>query len=358
MAAGGLILGLVVVGGLAGSGSAGAAGAGALAAAIRDQMCPTPGAPLGRLTAQQSANAASIVSVIDSLSAENPQAVKIALMTAITESGLHDTPGGLGGAVGLFQQTPADGWGAAAQLLNPSYAAAQFGRHLLAVPHWQSLPPWVAAQDVQRSGAGQPASPLNPAPGVVGGNYKLHWSQALALYTRIAHVLTVTGCGGGPGAGVVSPPGRHGLPVGYRIPPGTPRRVRLVLAFALSKLGDGYVWAAAGPNSFDCSGLTMAAWAQAGVHLLHYTVDQMHEGHQVAASAVKPGDLVLIPGADAPGPGLPGHVGIYLGYGLVESAIDPAQGVAVQSWQVFTGGGLDAVVNPLAAPATTSGFTP
>jgi cell wall-associated NlpC family hydrolase len=59
-----------------------------------------------------------------------------------------------------------------------------------------------------------------------------------------------------------------------------------------------------------------------------------------------PGDLVLVPGSDPPGPGLPGHVGIYLGDGLVESAIDPQMGVAVQSWQAFTSGGLDGVVDP------------
>ena len=58
------------------------------------------------------------------------------------------------------------------------------------------------------------------------------------------------------------------------------------------------------------------------------------------------GDLVLIPGSDAPAPGEAGHVGIYVGNGLVESAIDPAQGVAVQSWQTFVSGGLDAVRDP------------
>ena len=54
-----------------------------------------------------------------------------------------------------------------------------------------------------------------------------------------------------------------------------------------------------------------------------------------ALAALLPGDLVLVPGSDPPGPGIAGHVGIYLGDGLVESAVDPALGVAVQPWDSF-----------------------
>jgi cell wall-associated NlpC family hydrolase len=82
------------------------------------------------------------------------------------------------------------------------------------------------------------------------------------------------------------------------------------------------------------------------VSLLHYTVDQLHEGLPVVPALAVPGDLVLIPGSDPPGPGLPGHVGIYMGDGLVISAVDRQVGVAVQTWQAFTGGGLDAVIDP------------
>lgn len=348
VAAGGSVLGLAVVGGIGGASAAVGQGTEAVLTAIEQRMCTAPTGPVEGLSPQQSANADTIVSVVDSLSAEDSRAAQIALMAAITESELHNDPGGMGGAIGLFQQTPADGWGTGAQILDPAYATGEFGRHLLAVPHWQQLAPWVAAQEVQRSGAGQPGSPLNPDPGVLGGNYKAHWSAALHVYRLVTGSFTATGCGAGPPDGVTGGTGRHGLPNGYTIPAGTPRRVRLVLAYALAQLGKPYVWAADGPNAFDCSGLTMTAWLQAGVHLDHYTVDQMHEGGQVPASAVEAGDLVLVPGSDAPGPGLPGHVGIYLGAGLVESAIDPAQGVAVQSWQYFTSGGLDAVVNPLA----------
>ena len=118
------------------------------------------------------------------------------------------------------------------------------------------------------------------------------------------------------------------------------------MAFALAQLGKKYVWGAAGPDAFDCSGLTLAAWATAGVHLLHYTVDQWHEGQPVVPAQAAPGDLVLVPGSDPPGPGLPGHVGIYLGDGLVISAVDTQVGVAVQTWPAFVSGGLEGVVDP------------
>ena len=84
------------------------------------------------------------------------------------------------------------------------------------------------------------------------------------------------------------------------------------------------MWGAAGPASFDCSGLTMMAWAQAGVALAHYTGDQLHEGTAVDGfGAISPGDLVLIPGSEGTLAN-PGHVGLYIGDGLVLSATDPA----------------------------------
>ncbi len=142
---------------------------------------------------------------------------------------------------------------------------------------------------------------------------------------------TPGGCGQGVAGGVAGPASAHGLPAGYTIPAGTPPAHTQAVMFALGQLGKPYVWAAAGPNAFDCSGLTMAAWATARVRLEHYTVDQEQEGQRVNPLEVTAGDLVLIPGSDPPGPGLPGHVGLYVGDGLVVSAVDPQLGVVVQS---------------------------
>ncbi|MFB9407629.1 MULTISPECIES: C40 family peptidase [Dactylosporangium] len=75
--------------------------------------------------------------------------------------------------------------------------------------------------------------------------------------------------------------------------------------YAKSKLGKPYVYGAAGPNSFDCSGLTMAAWAAAGVSLPHNAASQWSKVAHIPRSALAPGDLVFYNGL--------GHVGIYVG---------------------------------------------
>ena len=94
-------------------------------------------------------------------------------------------------------------------------------------------------------------------------------------------------------------------------PPASKGGVDAVIAFARAQLGDPYVWAAAGPDSWDCSGLTMKAWAQAGVKLSHYTGSQYRETARVPVDQLKPGDLVFF------GPSVAGihHVGLYIGNG-------------------------------------------
>jgi hypothetical protein len=94
-----------------------------------------------------------------------------------------------------------------------------------------------------------------------------------------------------------------------------------VLTFAIAQLGKPYVWGAEGPESYDCSGLVVAAFAQVGLALPRVTYDQVSVGTPIyIASQAEPGDLLFFTGSD-PGPlGAPGHVAIYLGAGVMEHA--------------------------------------
>ncbi len=99
-------------------------------------------------------------------------------------------------------------------------------------------------------------------------------------------------------------------------------RAKIAIEYALAQVGDAYVWGAAGPNAFDCSGLTMMAYAQAGVSLPHSSRAQYGSGARVAKGDLQPGDLVFYYSPIS-------HVGIYLGNGLIVHAANPGAGVKV-----------------------------
>ncbi len=99
-------------------------------------------------------------------------------------------------------------------------------------------------------------------------------------------------------------------------------RAGAAVQYALAQVGDAYVYGAAGPSAFDCSGLTMMAWAAAGVALPHSSSAQMSSGASVSPSALQPGDLVFYYSPVS-------HVGIYIGNGQVAHAANPSTGVRV-----------------------------
>ena len=84
-----------------------------------------------------------------------------------------------------------------------------------------------------------------------------------------------------------------------------------ILAYAEAQLGKPYVFGAAGPDAFDCSGLAMMAYRAAGIAIPRTSQAQWDWGRQIPASQVQPGDLVFFAGADGT-PAAPGHVGIVL----------------------------------------------
>jgi peptidoglycan DL-endopeptidase CwlO len=94
------------------------------------------------------------------------------------------------------------------------------------------------------------------------------------------------------------------------------------IQYALDQVGKPYVFGAAGPDSYDCSGLTMASWARGGVSLPHSAADQYNYGHHVSRSELQPGDLVFFYQPI-------GHVTIYIGSGMMVSAPTEGQNVSV-----------------------------
>ena len=108
-------------------------------------------------------------------------------------------------------------------------------------------------------------------------------------------------------------------------PPPTSGSVSAVLAYAYAQLGKPYCYAGVGPECYDCSGLTMQAWAQAGVMMSHGSFDQLASFPSVSMDQLQPGDLVF----------WDGHVGIYVGDGSVLHA--PHSGTVVQITQIWPG---------------------
>jgi cell wall-associated NlpC family hydrolase len=105
--------------------------------------------------------------------------------------------------------------------------------------------------------------------------------------------------------------------------------------WALTQLGKPYQWGGAGPDSYDCSGLTMEAWAQAGVQLLHYTGYQWEEGPHVPLSQLQRGDLLFY-ATNNSDPATIHHVGIYIGNGLMVDA--PYTGADVRIDSIYQPG--------------------
>ena len=108
----------------------------------------------------------------------------------------------------------------------------------------------------------------------------------------------------------------------------TSTELTTVLQAAESRKGLPYVWGAAGPNSFDCSGLVQWSFARAGVTMPRVAADQARTGPAVPVSQLQPGDLLFYH-TDPTAPGYISHVAIYLGNGLMIQAPEPGQDVEI-----------------------------
>ncbi|MCX4780527.1 C40 family peptidase [Streptomyces sp. NBC_01264] len=105
-------------------------------------------------------------------------------------------------------------------------------------------------------------------------------------------------------------------------PPSDGSRAARAVAFAYGAIGKPYVWGATGPGSYDCSGLTQAAWRAAGVSLPRTTYTQINAGRRISRDALAPGDLVFFYSGVT-------HVGMYIGNGQMIHAPRPGSTVRV-----------------------------
>jgi len=148
---------------------------------------------------------------------------------------------------------------------------------------------------------------------------KAQYDAQLAAAAQQQAAQTPDASGGGGGGGGYTYGGDTATP------PPTSGGVAAVLAYAYAQIGKPYCYAGVGPSCYDCSGLTMMAWAQAGVSMSHGSYDQLASFPAVSMDQLQPGDLVY----------WDSHVGIYVGNGSVLHA--PHTGTTVQITPIWPG---------------------
>jgi len=277
------------------------------------------------LDAEQLANAATIVTVTSGRSLPR-YAATIALATAYQESTLHNIQVAVDhDSLGLFQQRVI--YYTAAVAADPVKATDAFLDRLVTQPNWQTRPLTDVAADIQQPLAayrgryaqwqplaaqlttqlwtGTSTGPASTGPASTG---PASTGPASTGPASTGPASTAAPCAGSVGSnpGATPTPGPNGLTL-----TGSPAG-NAAATYAIAQLGKPYVWGAQGPDAFDCSGLTMTAWASAGVTIPRVTYTQATAGTPVSIQAPRTGDLVLIPGSDGTATN-PGHVGMVAG---------------------------------------------
>jgi cell wall-associated NlpC family hydrolase len=126
----------------------------------------------------------------------------------------------------------------------------------------------------------------------------------------------------------------HPAPAADPTPPAASSGARAAIAFARAQIGEPYVWGAAGPGSWDCSGLTMGAWQRGGTSLPHYSVAQYDASTPISAGDLKPGDLVFWGSSSKPSSIY--HVALYIGDDRMIHAPRTGRPVAEESLYYWT----------------------
>jgi cell wall-associated NlpC family hydrolase len=253
----------------------------------------------------QLANARTIVQTGQSLKVPD-RGLVVAIATALQESTLQNLGWGDRDSVGLFQQRT--GWGSKAERTDPATSASMFytgGRAgqagLLDIAGWSTMSITRAAQAVQVSA----------------------YPMAYAKWETLAASLVESVIGNDPLACSDA--------IGAELPTGA---VGKMLRVALAQQGKPYVYSAVGPDSFDCSGLVIYSWRQAGYRVTVRTAAQMWNlSTPVPRGSEKPGDLLFgefgerVPGA--------GHVMIVVKPGLAVQAPSTGRNVQLTRYSSF-----------------------
>ncbi|MBN9619568.1 MAG: C40 family peptidase [Actinobacteria bacterium] len=294
------------------------------------------------LDAEQLTNAHTIITVTAGRGLSSYAAI-VAVDTAYTESTLHNyTTETDHDSQGLFQQRVSIYTAAVAD--DPVNATDAFLDRLVGIADWQDTPVGIDAQDVQISGHPERYQPNAALAAALVDQYWPTAEAAAPSPTTAASAsptTTGTASSGGPSPSPITPtdPAQAGMPAvcgagdgaipitgghGGNVAGTITIPAGLVMdgsskgdgaaQYALQQLGKPYVFGAAGPNAYDCSGLTMAAWASQGIALAHFAATQAGEGtpESTNLSQAVTGDLVLIPGSDGTA-AAPGHVGMVIG---------------------------------------------
>jgi cell wall-associated NlpC family hydrolase len=145
---------------------------------------------------------------------------------------------------------------------------------------------------------------------------------------RAAAQQSSGGNGGGGGSGSGDSGG--GSPGTGGSSSGTSTGAQAAIDYARAQIGKPYEWGATGPDTFDCSGLTMRAWEQGGVQLPHYSVAQYEQAGKVAMGDIRPGDLVFF-GSNKSDHNSIYHVGLYIGGGNMIEAPYTGANVRISS---------------------------
>ncbi len=210
---------------------------------------------------------------------------------------------------------------------------------------------WLAAQhggvisfgDAPARGSAQGKSSANPFVGIAGDHHGLgYWfvnskgstygfgpaaaTQARGL-ARSAVAIAADPAGVLPEPPVVA---SQGAPIKAASLEEIDAQGNMAVTFALSQVGKPYVYGGTGPYGYDCSGLALASWRAAGVHLPRTAAEQYYAGRHVPLSEVEPGDLIFW-ASDTADPSTIYHVAVSLGGDRTVQATETGQSVAVIS---------------------------